>query len=71
VKPDRELIVTNMLALLVLLVALLLGWWEAAAFGLAVLIFLDLMAILRGRQPRSDEKRKDNSFDAPEDGDHG
>jgi membrane protein implicated in regulation of membrane protease activity len=56
VKPKRDLIVTNVLALLVLLVALLIGWWEAAAFGLAVLAILDLMVLIRGRQARSEDE---------------
>jgi hypothetical protein len=54
-KRPRELIVTNMLALLVLLVVLLLGWREAAAFGLAVLLILDLLVVIRERVPRSDD----------------
>jgi hypothetical protein len=55
----RDLIVTNVLALLVLLVALLLGWYEAAAFGLAVLLILDLLVILRERGARSDRDKKE------------
>jgi hypothetical protein len=55
VKRPRELIVTNVLALLVLLVVLLLGWRESAAFGLAVLLILDLMVVIRERVPRSDD----------------
>jgi membrane protein implicated in regulation of membrane protease activity len=51
-KRWRDLIVTNLAALLVLLVALLVGWWEAAAFGLAVLLVLDLMVLIRERQAR-------------------
>jgi hypothetical protein len=51
------LIVTNVLALVILLVALLLGWYEAVAFGLAVLLILDLLAILRERGARSDRNR--------------
>jgi hypothetical protein len=54
-KRPRELIVTNVLALLVLLVVLLLGWREAAAFGLAVLLILDLLVVIRERVPRSDD----------------
>ena len=50
----RDLIVTNVAAVAVLLVALLLGWWEAAAFGLGVLVFMDLMVLLRERMARSD-----------------
>ena len=54
-KRRRDLIVTNIAALLVLLVALLLGWSEAAAFGLAVLLFMDLLALLRERSDRNRE----------------
>ncbi len=49
----RDLIVANAAALLVLLTVLLLGWWQEAALGLAVLLFLDLFVALRGRQARS------------------
>jgi hypothetical protein len=52
-KRSRDLIVTNVLALLVLLVVLLIGWWEAAAFGLAILLLMDLLAVLRERWVRS------------------
>jgi hypothetical protein len=55
VKRRRDLIVTNVTALLVLAIALLVGWWEAAAVGLAVLILLDLMVLLRERQVRSED----------------
>jgi len=48
-KRRRELIVTNVAALLILVVVLLLGWYEAAAFGLAVLLILHLLVILRER----------------------
>ena len=54
-KRQRDLIVTNVAALLALLVALLAGWWEAAAFGLAVLVVMDIMVLLRGRSDRSRE----------------
>jgi len=61
-KRPRELIVTNILALLVLLVVLLLGWREAAAFGLAVLVILDLLAVIKERgAPSGDEKRDDDA----------
>jgi hypothetical protein len=50
----RDLIIVNLLALLVLLIVLLVGWWEEAAFGLAVLLVLDLLVVLRERQARSD-----------------
>ena len=53
-KRRRDLIVTNVAAVAVLLAALLLGWREAAAFGLAVLVFMDLMVLLRERMKKSD-----------------
>ena len=56
-KRKRELIVTNLLALAVLLTVLLAGWRDAAAFGLAVLIILDLMVILRERLTHHKEDR--------------
>lgn len=59
-KHPRDLIVTNVIALLVLLAVLLVGWWEAAAFGLAVLALLDLMVLIRGRQAYSDHKAETN-----------
>jgi hypothetical protein len=52
-KFPRDLLLANVLALFVLLVVLLIGWKEEAAFGLAVLIILDLMVLLRERQARS------------------
>jgi hypothetical protein len=51
-KRKRDLLVTNLLSLLVLLAALLAGWWDAAAFGLAVLIVMDLLVVLRERLAR-------------------
>lgn len=54
-KRRRDLIVTNMASLLVLAIAILAGWWEAAAFGLAVLILMDLMVLLRERQAHSED----------------
>jgi hypothetical protein len=59
-KRSRELIVTNLLALVVLLVVLLLGWREADAFGLAVLVILDLLAVIRERGARSDDEKRDD-----------
>jgi hypothetical protein len=57
-KRHRDWIVTNAAALLVLAVALLAGWQEAAAFGLAVLIVMDLMALFRERSTRSHRASK-------------
>jgi hypothetical protein len=58
-QRSRDLIVANVLALLVLLVVLLVGWREAAAFGLVVLVILDLMVVLRERSGRSKGDEKD------------
>ena len=51
----RDLFLANVAALVVLSIALLAGWREAAAFGLAVLVVLDLMVFIRGRQVRSED----------------
>jgi len=51
-KVPRELVLANAAALLVLVLVLLLGWREAAAFGLATLVILNLLVVLRGRQAR-------------------
>lgn len=50
----RELIIVNLIILLLLLIVLLIGRWESAAFGLGVLLVLDLLVVLRERQARSD-----------------
>jgi hypothetical protein len=60
VKRRRDLIVTNVIALLVLLAVWLVGWWEAAAFGVAVLVLLDLMVLIREQQARSDHEAETN-----------
>ena len=59
-KRPHELVVTNVLALLVLLVVLLFGWREASAFGLAVLLILDLLVVIRERVPRPDDEKRDD-----------
>jgi hypothetical protein len=51
-KRRRDLIVANLAALLLLLLVLLIGWWQEAAFGLAVLVILDLLVLLRERTSR-------------------
>ena len=55
-KRRRDLIVTNVVALFLLLAVYLAGLREAAAFGLVVLVFMDLMVLLRARTSGS---RKD------------
>ena len=63
----RDLIVANLAALLVLLAVLLIGWGQEAAFGLAVLVILDLMVILgeRGARAGGASQEKDNHDDTP------
>jgi Flp pilus assembly protein TadB len=56
----RDLIVANGAGLFVVVVALLLGWREAAAFGLAVLLILDVMVLARERLGR---RRRDGEDD--------
>jgi hypothetical protein len=53
-RRRRDLILVNLIVLLMLLAVLLIGWWEAAAFGLGVLVVLNLLVVLRERQARSD-----------------
>lgn len=48
-RGRRDLIVANLAGVVVLLLALVAGWREAAAFGLAVLAILNLTIILRER----------------------
>lgn len=43
----RDLLLANGAALVLLAVALLVGWWEAAAFGLGVLLVMDLLVFVR------------------------
>lgn len=58
-KRRRDLIVSNIAALVVLLGALLAGWREAAAFGLAVLVVMNLIVLIRERQARSEDDREE------------
>ncbi len=57
-RERRDLVLANGVALLLLLIVVLVGWWQEAAFGLAVLVILDLMILLRGRQARAEESAK-------------
>jgi hypothetical protein len=45
----RDLVIASALGLVVVLGAFLAGWREAAAFGLVVILILDLLVVLRGR----------------------
>jgi len=55
----RDLLVADLAGCLVLLAALAIGWRDAAAFGLAVLIILNLLAILRQRWARRDKESEE------------
>ncbi len=46
----RDLLITNLVCLVILAVALVVGWTEAAAFGLGVLAVLDAIVLVRGRR---------------------
>ena len=48
-RRRQDLILANLAGAAVLILALVAGWREAAAFGLAVLAILDLMVLLRER----------------------
>jgi hypothetical protein len=54
----RDLILASLLGLGIVLAALLAGWREAAAFGLAVIAILNLLILLRGRAARADVGRE-------------
>jgi hypothetical protein len=57
-KNRRALIAANLIAVPVLLAVLLAAWWDAAGFGLAVLLLLDLLVLVRERAARSNEDRE-------------
>jgi hypothetical protein len=67
----RDLLLTDLLSLLVLLAALLAGWREAAAFGLAVLVVMNLLAVLREQLPHSLLHRGDSPVDPPKQDEEG
>jgi uncharacterized membrane protein YgaE (UPF0421/DUF939 family) len=59
-QRHRGLIVTNMVALVLLLAVLFVfGWREAVTFGLVALILLDLMVLIRGRPTRPQDDREE------------
>lgn len=59
-RGRRDLVLANGAALLLLLIVVLVGWWQEAAFGLAVLVILDLMILLRGRLARAEGKNDEH-----------
>ena len=63
-KRKRDFVITNVLAALVLIAALLAGWRQAALFGLAVLVIMDLMALLSERWPRHPRSLDENTEDS-------
>lgn len=54
-KGRRDLVLANLAGVVVLLLALLAGWRDAAGFGLAVLAILNLTIILRERMSRHED----------------
>jgi type IV secretory pathway TrbD component len=60
-KPGRDLIVANGAALLIVAIALVLGWYEAGAFGLVILAVLDLMILIRQRSVHPPQDKDDGS----------
>ena len=54
-----RLILTNVLSLLVLAAALAAGWRQEALFGLAVLVVMDLIVLIRGRVGRRDKEEQE------------
>ena len=57
-RNRRALITANLIAVPVLLAVLVAGWWDAAGFGLAVLVLLDLLVLVRERAAHSSEDRE-------------
>ena len=51
----RRLVITNLLSLLVVAAALAAGWRQEALFGLAVLVIMDLIVLIRERFGRRDK----------------
>ena len=54
-----RLILTNVLAVLVLAAALAAGWRQEALFGLAVLVMMDLIVLIRERVGRRDKEEQE------------
>lgn len=54
-----RLILTNVLSLLVLAAALAAGWRQEALFGLAVLVMMDLIVLIRERVGRRDKEEQE------------
>ncbi len=57
-RNRRSLIAANIIAVSVLVAVLVAGWWDTAGFGLAVLVLLDLLVLVRERAARSSKDRE-------------
>ncbi len=64
-KLRGNLLLPNLIALPVLLVVYLAGWREAAGFGLAVLVLMNLLILIRERQTRAPDKEEEEAEDSP------
>ena len=69
-KGRWDLILPNLIALPVLLVVYLAGWQEAAGFGLAVLVVMNLLVLIRERQARASGDEPVEGADQEEEGEH-
>jgi hypothetical protein len=58
----KRLIIVNLLALAMLLGVLLIGWRQAAAFGLGVLVVMNLIVLIRERSGPSNGEGNDTSL---------
>jgi hypothetical protein len=72
-RRRRDLLVTNAIALVLLLAVLAIGWRMEALFGLGVLLFMDALVLIRERErPRRDEEHdgdQDQDDGSPENSD--
>jgi len=58
-ERKRELILTNLLSLLVVVAVLAAGWRQEALFGLAVLVVMDAIVLIRQRCGRRDKDEQE------------
>jgi hypothetical protein len=58
-ERKRELILTNLLSLLVVVAVLAAGWRLEALFGLAVLVVMDAIVLIRQRFGRRDKDEQE------------
>lgn len=57
----HALLITNLIAVPVLLIALIAGWLDAAGFGLAVLVLMDILVLVRERRQAPARNQKGDS----------